>query len=87
MLPSLKNCSSSPALLACFKLFIATISLSSTAGAAGHQGGSLGEFEEAGEHGGRPYYRQKDTEGNKDAFLYSEGGKWLVSNTLGEINC
>ena len=58
--------------------------MSSTAGAAEHQGGSLGEFEEAGEHGGRPYYRQKDTEGNKDAFLYSEGGKWLVSNTLGK---
>merc|ERR1712037_444626 len=38
---------------------------------------------EAGEHGGRPFYRQRDTEGTKGIFLYSEGGEWLVSDTLG----
>ena len=44
-------------------LVAATIVLSSTAKAAERVGGSLGEFVEAGEHGGRPYYRQRDTEG------------------------
>ena len=58
--------------------------LSSTAGAAEYQGDMLGEFVEAGEHGGRPYYRQRDTEGKSDHFLYSEGGEWLVSGTLGK---
>ena len=57
--------------------------LRSTAGAAEHQGDLLGEFVEAGEYGGRPYYRQRDTERKKDAFLYSKGGEWLVSETLG----
>ena len=61
----------------------ATIVLSSTAGAAEHQGGYLGEFVEAGEHGGRPFYRQRDTEGQQGRFLYSEGGEWFVSDTLG----
>merc|ERR1719234_1655092 len=60
-----------------------TIVLSSTAEAAERQGSRLGEFVEAGEHGGRPYYRQRDTEENKDNFLYSEGRMWLVSDTLG----
>ena len=40
-------------------------------------------FEEAGEHGGRPYFVQKDTEGGADIFLYKERGNWLVSETLG----
>ena len=57
--------------------------LSSTAGAAEYQGGSLGEFVEAGEYGGRPFYIQRDTEGVRDNFLYSEGGEWVVSGTLG----
>ena len=65
-------------------LVAATIVLSSTAKAAERVGGSLGEFVEAGEHGGRPYYRQRDTEGERDYFLYSEGGKWVVSDTLGD---
>ena len=65
-------------------LAAATIVLSSTAGAAEYQGDMLGEFVEAGEHGGRPYYRQRDTEGKSDHFLYSEGGEWLVSDTLGK---
>ena len=64
-------------------LVAATIVLSSTAGAAEQVGNSLGEFVEAGEHEGRPYYIQRDTEGRSDNFLYSEGGKWLVDNDLG----
>ena len=65
-------------------LVTATIVLSSTAKAAERKGDSLGEFVEAGEHGGRPYYRQRDTESERDYFLYSEGGKWMVSDTLGD---
>ena len=60
--------------------------LSSTAGAAEWVGEYLGEFVEAGEHGGRPYYQQRDTEGISNNFLYSEGGEWGVSETLGGIN-
>lgn len=62
----------------------ATVVLSSTAGAAEYQGARLGEFVEAGEHGGRPFFTQRDTEGVSDKFLYSEGGKWWVSDILGE---
>ena len=58
--------------------------LSSTAGAAERVGSFLGEFVEAGEHGGRPFYTQRDTEGVSNMFLYSEGGKWWVSDILGE---
>ena len=65
---------------------------SSVAGAAEHQGHRLGEFVEAGEYNGRPFYKQRDTEGtsslpgNEDMFLYysehySDG--WWVSGTLG----
>jgi len=61
----------------------ATIVLSSTAGAADWQGDTLGEFVEAGEHGGKPFYRQRDTEGAEELFLYSEGGEWWVSDILG----
>ena len=65
-------------------LVSATIVLSSTAQAAERVGNSLGEYVEAGEHGGRPYYRQRDTEGRSENFLYSEGGEWLVSSDLGD---
>ena len=64
-------------------LVAATMLLSSKGGAAEWQGNALGEFVEAGEHGGRPYYRQRDTEGKADNFLYSEGGGWLVHDSLG----
>ena len=57
--------------------------LSSTAGAAESQGSRLGEFVEGGEHGGRPFYRQRDTEGKNEHFLYREGAVWRVSDTLG----
>ena len=56
--------------------------MSSVAGATEHCGG-LGEFVEAGEHLGRPFYKQRDTEHSGKHFLYSEGGKWLVSDRLG----
>jgi len=64
----------------------ATIVLSSTARAAEHQGSRLGEFVEAGEHGGKQFFRQQDTEGQRETFLYSEGGKWWVSDILGQSN-
>jgi len=62
----------------------ATIVLSSTARAAEYQGHRLGEFVEAGEHGGRPYFVQRDSEGKRRHFLYSEGGEWTVGYTLGK---
>ena len=65
-------------------LVAATIVLSSTAQAAERVGNSLGEYVEAGEHRGRPYYKQRDTEGRSENFLYSEGGEWLVSSDLGD---
>ena len=61
-----------------------TIVFSSTAGAAEWWGHLLGEYVEAGEHGGRPYYKQRDTEGRSENFLYSEGGEWVVSSDLGD---
>ena len=63
----------------------ATAVLSSTAGAAENQGACLGEFVEAGEYEGRPFYRQRETEEEekKDTFLYSEGGNWRIGDTLG----
>ena len=60
--------------------------LSSTAGAADHQGYRLGEFVEAGEHGERPFYRQRTTEGSKPTYLYFEDNCWQVSETLGNRN-
>ena len=71
-------------LLGTNSIVAATILLSSTGGAAEWQGNALGEFVEAGEHGGRPYYRQRDTEGKADNFLYSEGGKWWVHDSMGK---
>jgi len=63
----------------------ATVVFSSVAGAAEWQGSSLGEFVKAGEHLGRPFYKQRDTEGSSNRFLYSEGGRWWVSDTLGRL--
>ena len=64
----------------------ATVVLSSTAGAAEWNGGWLGEFVKAGEHDRRPYYRQWDTQGNTDIFIFynRNGEKWLVSDKLGD---
>ena len=60
--------------------------LSSTAGATEQAGSHLGEFVEAGEYGGQPYYRQRDTDGRSENFLFSEGGEWLVGGILGKPN-
>ena len=71
-----------------FTLVAATIVLSSTAGAARRVGDRLGEFVNAGDHEGRPYFKQRNTEGSGGHFMYSEKGvkgekEWFVSNTLG----
>ena len=57
--------------------------LSSTGGAAEQWGGLLGEFVEAGEHGGKPFFRQRHTEGSIPQLLYFEDSCWQVSETLG----
>ena len=57
--------------------------MSSVAGAAEYQGASLGEFEEIGDFNERPFYKQRDTEGETDVYLFFEGGEWRVSNKLG----
>ena len=57
--------------------------LSSTAWAAEAQGSLLGEYVEVGVSRGRPYYRQRDTVGKKDYFLYygaCSGKRWLVGS-------
>jgi len=60
-----------------------TIVFSSTAGAAEYQGSELGEFVRVGEYNGRPFYKQRDTEGSENIFLFSEGGIWVVGQSLG----
>ena len=57
--------------------------MSSTAGTAEYLGGRLGEFVEAGKHGGKPFFRQRNTESSKPEFLYFEDSCWQVSMTLG----
>jgi hypothetical protein len=61
--------------------------LSSTAGAAESVGNKLGEYQlEEGEGlAGRPVYRQRDTEGKQDMFLYYHAGsvQWQVGPVLG----
>ena len=42
---------------------------SSTGGAAEYNGDNLGEYVEEGEYEGRPYFKQRDTEGGNDIFL------------------
>ena len=83
--------------------------LSSTGGAAEHQGSSLGEFVKAGEqssaisvhslslfystkhvkegeHGGNPYFHQRDTVGDTETYLFYNGTDWIVGPVLGEGN-
>ena len=43
--------------------------LSSTGGAAEYNGDTLGEYVEEGEYEGRPYFKQRDTEGVNDTYL------------------
>ena len=42
----------------------------------------LGEYVKEGR---RPFYRQRDTVGKKDNFLYFSGQRWWVSDVLGEM--
>ena len=63
-------------------LVAATIVLSSTASAAENQGDRLGEFLRVGVYEGRPFYKQRDTLGRTNTFLYSEGDKWVVREDL-----
>ena len=58
--------------------------LSSTAGALQYQGVRLGEFLVAGDYLDRPYYKQRDTEGSSDVFLYYQDNEWWVYDKLGE---
>ena len=67
-------------------LVAATVVLSSVAGAAEYLGNMLGEFVEAGDYTGRPFYLQRDTEGKKTHYLYFEDKCWQVSVTLGKRN-
>ena len=60
-----------------------TIVLSSDAGAAEYRGGRLGSYVHEGQFAGRPYFRQKDTEGKADNFIFSNGKIWWVSFKLG----
>ena len=62
------------------------IVFSSNGSAAEWVGSVLGEYVRmAGEYNGRPYYKQRDTEGSKDTFLYYHyNGMWMVSLKLGE---
>ena len=55
-----------------------------TAGAAEWWGDDLGEFVDAGVHNWRPFYRQRDTEGNRKPFLYFKDGCWRISLNLGD---
>jgi len=64
-----------------------TIVFSSTAGAAERQGGSLGEFIRMGDYyNNHPYYKQRDTEGQRDLYLFYISGGWMVGPTLGKSN-
>ena len=60
--------------------------LSSTAGAAEEVGNALGEFVRMGEHNNRPYYKQRDTEGDEILYLYNNKDGWWVDDTFGESN-
>ena len=43
--------------------------LSSTGVAAEYNGDMLGEYIEEGEYEGKPFFKQRDTEGSTDKFL------------------
>jgi len=60
-----------------------SIVLSSTAETAERQGGRLGEFVRMGKYNNRPYYKQEDTEGSEDLYMYYMSDGWWVGDTLG----
>ena len=57
--------------------------LSSDASAAEYRGGRLGSYVHEGQFAGRPYFRQKDTEGKADNFIFSNRKIWWVSLKIG----
>ena len=59
---------------------------SSTAGAAEYQGAKLGEFVRMGDYNNHPYYKQRDTEGSEDLYMFYISDGWWVSDILGESN-
>ena len=88
------NCNA--CLLISVSFFLETVVFSSTSFAAeGYVGVLLGEYVEAGEFQGQPYYVQRDTKSSKildrlradrlkaDFYLYSSDGTWVVSLKLG----
>ena len=63
----------------------ATVVLGSTAGAAEWMGEYLGEFvEQKGEHNGRVFYKQRETEAEEGAYIYFEENVWWVGQGLGK---
>ena len=65
--------------------------LSSTAGAAEYEGDLLGMYQELGTSKGRPFYKQRDTVGKIDYFLYfngacGEGYVWFAGSRLGQCS-
>ena len=49
----------------------------------------MGEFVRMGNYNNRPYYKQRDTEGTEDLYMYytttTISHWWLVSDTLGRL--
>ena len=60
------------------------IVLESTGGAAEYRGAFLGEFveQEENDYNGRPFYRQRETEGGQEKLLRFEQNSWWVSSVL-----
>ena len=67
--------------------FNVPIVISSSGGAAEYGGWYLGQYNYAGEHNGRPYFRQLDTVSSEARYLYSHDGNnkshWYVGSNLG----
>ena len=59
-------------------------SAASQDGAAFRAGAFLGEFKKMGRYEDRPLYRQLDTEGEHDIFLYYSAGAWWVGYEAGD---
>ena len=55
--------------------------LSSTGTVADFHGSDLGEFVKTGEHEGKPYYRQRDTNMSHDLFLFYALGNSTLDST------
>ena len=66
-----------PNLITCTSGFLV---LSSTGVAAEYNGDMLGEYEEEGKFEGKPFFKQRDTEGSTDKFLCTRfwGNRTLI---------